>query len=54
MDSSGSEERREHPSVDQPLHGPRKGPWGPAVLTLVILGVLLAIFAVLTVVRYNT
>lgn len=54
MDPSGSDDRREHPTADQPLHGPRKGPWGPAVLTLVVLGLVIAVFAVITLLRYTT
>jgi hypothetical protein len=54
MESSGSDDWLDEPRVDKPLHGPRRGAIGPLVLTLVVLGIVIAVFAVITVLRYNT
>ena len=45
---------REHATYDQPLNGPRKGGVGPAVLVIGVLLGVLAIFALITWLRYTT
>lgn len=54
MDSSDDDETRDEPRYDKPLHGPRKGGVGPAILVLSVLAVVIVVFAVLTWTRYNT
>lgn len=34
----------ERPSVEQPLNGPRRGRWGPLLLTVVVFAVLIALY----------
>jgi hypothetical protein len=54
MESSGNDDWLDEPRVDKPLHGPRRGALGPLVLTLVVMGIVIGVFAVITLVRYNT
>lgn len=47
-------EEHERPTIRQPLHGPRRSYGKPAVLVAVILLAVLAIFALITYLRYET
>jgi hypothetical protein len=53
MNTSG-DDQRDQPSYDQPLNGPRKGGVGPAVLVVSVLAVVIAVFALITWLRYNS
>jgi hypothetical protein len=48
------DEQHDRPTYDQPLHGPRKEGLTPLLIVLLVLGGVLALFAVITWVRYNT
>ena len=52
--SSSSDDWLDEPRVDKPLHGPRRGALGPLVVTLVVMGIVIGVFAVITVLRYTT
>ncbi len=34
----------ERPTVDQPLHGERRSPWKPLLVTVVVFAVLIALY----------
>jgi hypothetical protein len=45
---------QELPRVNKPLHGPERSKVGPAVIVIGILALVVLLFLVITVVRYNT
>ncbi|WP_188111356.1 hypothetical protein [Nocardioides antri] len=47
-------EEPERPTVSQPLHGPRRSYGKPAILVIAILLAVLAVFALITYLRYET
>lgn len=32
------------PTIDKPMHGPRKGPWMPILVTALVIGLVAAIY----------
>jgi hypothetical protein len=44
----------EMPRVNKPLHGPERSKVGPAVIVIGILALVVLLFFVITIVRFNT
>lgn len=40
------DEHQEMPTVDKPLHGPRRGPWKPLLVTVLVFAVLIALYLI--------
>jgi hypothetical protein len=36
--------RGEGPTIDKPMHGPRKGPWMPLLVTALVIALVAAIY----------
>ncbi|WP_164477837.1 hypothetical protein [Nocardioides pantholopis] len=48
------DQHQERPTTNKPLNGPRKGAIGPAFAVLGLVIVVVVIFAVITLLRYNS
>lgn len=48
------DDEKRRPTVDQPLHGPRRPALPPLIGVVAVLLLVLAVFALITWLRYNT
>lgn len=49
-----TDDERERPTTNQPLNAPRRPMGGPLLGLIALLGIIVAIFLLITFLRYNT